>query len=98
MKIEITEVQIYPVYGYNTIKAYAKIAINGCLIVKDIKVINSEENNLFISMPSKKHNDHYYDIVHPADQETRKYIEDIIISAYKKMMDAMKVQTIDKQN
>lgn len=89
--IEVTEVQIYPMYGYNTLKAYAKVVINGCLIIKDIKIINNDRG-MFISMPSKKNDGHFYDIVHPTDQNTRKYMEDIIVNTYTKMMEALKVE------
>ena len=67
------------------LKAVASITIDECFVVHDIKVIEGKEG-YFISMPSKKTPEgEYKDIVHPINTETREYISNEIINAYKNM-------------
>lgn len=81
--LNITEVKIVPIESHNRVVAMASILIDNCFIVKDIKVLKGE-NGIFIGMPStrNKNSGNYYDIAHPINSETRKYIEDLIVKEY----------------
>jgi stage V sporulation protein G len=82
--MEITEVKVYPVEQNGRLKAYAQIVFDGCFIVRDLKVIQGDED-LFVSMPSRKRKDSTFrDIVHPLNSETRSMIEQAIVKEYKK--------------
>jgi stage V sporulation protein G len=82
--MEITEVKVYPVEQNGRLKAYAQIVFDGCFIVRDLKVIQGDED-LFVSMPSRKRKDSTFrDIVHPLNSETRNMIEQAIVKEYKK--------------
>ncbi len=85
--MEITNVRIVPV-DEPKVRAYASIVLDDCLIVKDLKVIDSE-TKVFVAMPSKKMKDGTYrDMVHPLDRNTRKQIEDAVLNAYRRKMDS----------
>jgi len=81
--MEITEVKIYPA-NEGKLKGYATIVIDGCFIVRDLKIIKGEKG-LFVSMPSRRKKDGTFkDIAHPLNAETRQSLEDQIIEEYKK--------------
>jgi len=82
--MEITEVKIY-LANEGKLKGYATMVIDGCFIVRDMKIIKSDNKGLFVSMPSRRKKDgSFKDIVHPLNAETRKMIEDRIIEEYNK--------------
>ena len=63
-------------------KAVASITIDNSFVVHDIKIIDGEKG-MFIAMPSRKTQDNEYrDIVHPINQETRSFLQDIILAKY----------------
>ena len=81
--MEITEVKVYPA-NEGKLKAYATMVFDNCFIIRDMKIIQSD-NGLFVSMPSRRKKDgSFKDIVHPLNSEARKLIEDRIIAEYKK--------------
>ena len=81
--MEITEVKVYPA-NEGKLKAYATMVFDNCFIIRDMKIIQSD-NGLFVSMPSRRKKDgSFKDIVHPLNSEARKLIEDRIILEYKK--------------
>ena len=56
-------------------------------IVRDLKVIEGEKG-FFVSMPSRRRKDGTFrDIVHPLNSETRKRIEESVISEYTKAIE-----------
>jgi stage V sporulation protein G len=81
--MEITEVKVFPA-NEGKLKAYATMVFDGCFIVRDMKIIQSDKG-LFVSMPSRRKKDGTFkDIVHPLNADTRKLIEDRIVEEYKK--------------
>lgn len=81
--MKITEVKIYTAKENGRLKAYATIVFNNAFIVRDLKIIEGEKG-LFVSMPSRRRKDgSFRDIAHPLNGETRNYIEEEVISAYK---------------
>ena len=70
------------------LKAFASIIFDDCFVVSDIKVIHGT-HGLFISMPSKKRrNGTFRDIAHPLNNETRRMIEDRVLTRYRELVDA----------
>ncbi len=86
--MEITEVKVYPTEESGRLKAYGTVVFDNCFIVRDLKVIEGHKG-LFVSMPSRRRKDGTFrDIVHPLNAETRKMIEDSIISEYNSVMES----------
>ena len=82
--MEITEVKIFPV-GEDKLKAFVSVVLDQCFMVNDIKIIRGKDG-LFISMPSRrKRNGKFKDIAHPLNNETRRMMEDRILSEYEKV-------------
>ena len=72
--MEITEVRVFPV-DEEKLKAYVTITLDGCFVVRDLKVINGN-TGLFIAMPAKRRKDgSFKDIAHPLNSETRERME-----------------------
>lgn len=66
------------------LKAVASITIDGCFVVHEIRVIESEKG-LFVAMPSKKTPDgEFKDTAHPIDTETRNMLDKAVLNAYEK--------------
>mgnify|MGYP003577359240 CR=1 FL=1 len=83
--MEVTEVRVFPVEE-EKLKAYVTITFDHCFLVRDLKIIRGT-TGLFVSMPSKKRKDGTYkDIAHPLNNETRRMIEQKIISEYQKVL------------
>ena len=82
IKLKVTEVQVRKVDLNNRTKAYATITFDDCFVVRDIRVVDGR-NGLFIAMPSRKRPDgEFRDIAHPIRTETRKMIEDAILTRF----------------
>ncbi|MFH1743097.1 MAG: septation regulator SpoVG [bacterium] len=84
--MEITEVKIYPISrGDDKLKAFVTLVLDGCFIIRDLKVIQGN-NGLFVAMPSRKRADGtYMDIAHPINMETRRWIERVVLDEYTKV-------------
>ena len=86
MKITQVEVKKKTKEG-SRIRGFAKVYIDDCFVVNDIRIIEGDEK-LFIAMPSRKKVESengevkYIDICHPLNQETRDMFEEAIISKY----------------
>ena len=83
--MEITEVKVFPA-NEGRLKGSATMVFDGCFIVRDMKIIQSD-SGYFVSMPSRRKKDgSFKDIVHPLNVETRQLIEQKIIEEYKKVV------------
>jgi stage V sporulation protein G len=81
--MEITEVRIFPVQE-EKLKAYVTITLDGCFVVRDLKVIQGN-TGLFVAMPAKRRRDGTFkDIAHPLNQETRDRMERAILAEYER--------------
>ena len=79
--MEVTEIRVFPV-DEDKLRAYVTITFDHCFVVRDLKIIRGT-SGLFVSMPSKRRKDGTYkDIAHPLNNETRRMIEEKIISQY----------------
>lgn len=87
--MKITEIKVLPVDGDEKLKAYVVIKIDGCFVIRDLKVIKGN-SGFFVAMPAKKLKDGTYrDLVHPLDKTTRQMIEDRIMNEYMKVTQTM---------
>jgi stage V sporulation protein G len=79
----ISQVTIYPHQGRaEQLLAFASIVLNGCFIVKDVKIIDGPDG-LFVAMPSRRAKDgSYRDICHPVNHEVRTLIEQAVLKAF----------------
>lgn len=76
------EVKIGSIRPEGNVRAYASVNFNGCLAVRNVKVIDSTKG-LFISMPSyKAGNGEYRDICFPVTKGFREQLNQAIIDAY----------------
>ena len=76
-------------------KGHATITFNNSFIVKNIKIIK-HNNKLFLSMPSQRFRDGtFQDIAHPLNRETRKMIEDKILTKYFELINKHKTVRSD---
>ena len=79
--MEITEIKVFPV-DEEKLKAFVSVVFDRCFMVNDIKIIRGKDG-LFISMPSRrKRNGKFKDVAHPLNNETRRMIEDRVLSEY----------------
>lgn len=84
--MDVTEVRVFPVEE-ERLKAYATITLDHCFLVRDLKIIHGNKG-LFVAMPSKKRKDGtYQDTAHPLNRETRRMIEDAVLSEYERVRD-----------
>ena len=54
--MEITEVKVY-LANEGKLKGYATMVIDSCFIIRDMKIIKSDNKGLFVSMPSRRKKD-----------------------------------------
>lgn len=83
--MEITEVKVFPIQE-EKLKAFVSIVFDHCFMVNDVKIIQGKDG-LFISMPSrKKKNGEFKDVAHPLNNETRRMIEEKVLSEYDRVL------------
>ena len=81
--MEITEVRVFPVEE-EKLKAYVTITLDGCFVVRDLKVIQGG-GGLFVAMPARRRKDgSFRDIAHPLNAETREWMERAILAEYRR--------------
>ncbi len=81
--MDITDVKIFPV-DEEKLKAYVTITLDGCFVVRDLKVIQGSAG-LFVAMPAKKRKDGTYkDIAHPLNTDMRARMERVILDQYER--------------
>ena len=79
--MQITGVEIWPV-DEAKVKAYAAIVMDGCFVIKDLKIIDTKDK-IFVAMPSKRRRDGTFrDTAHPLDMATRQMLESAVLAAY----------------
>jgi len=79
--MDITEVRI-SLRSDAKLKAFASITLDNCFVIRGLKIIKGA-NGIFVAMPSRKRKDgEYQDIAHPINNETRDWMEKVILSKY----------------
>ena len=84
--MKITEIRI-SLRDDNKLKAFASITIDNCFVIRGLKIIEGAKG-VFVAMPSRKRPDGtYQDVAHPINNETRDWMEGLIITAYKEELE-----------
>ena len=79
--MEITEIRV-SLRDDEKLKAFVSITIDGCFVVRGLKVIKGGKG-LFVAMPSRrKPEGGYQDLCHPINMSTRQMMEDMITAKY----------------
>jgi len=73
--------KITKVFPEGNMRAAANVELDGRFVIHGVKLIVLADKT-FISMPSRKYNDRFYDICHPLDSETRALMQEAVIAAY----------------
>lgn len=69
------------------LRAIVSLVIDECFAVHDIKLIEGDDG-VFMAMPGKKAaNGMFKDTVHPINTQTRRFLEDIVLTAYRKALE-----------
>jgi stage V sporulation protein G len=80
--MKITEIRV-SLRDDNKLKAFASITLDDCFVIRGLKIIEGAKG-VFVAMPSRKRPDGtYQDVAHPINNETRDWMEGLIIDAYK---------------
>lgn len=81
--MDISDVKVFLV-DEDKLKAYVTITLDGCFVVRDLKVILGT-SGLFVAMPAKKRKDGTYkDIAHPLNAEMRERLEQRVLAEYER--------------
>jgi len=84
--MEVTEVRI-SLRNEDRLKAYATITLDDCFVIRGLKVIRGDKG-LFVAMPSRKLPDGTHrDTAHPINNETRDYIQNMVLKEYEAQLD-----------
>ena len=82
--LRITEVRV-SLRDDAKLKAFASITIEDCFVIRGLKVIEGNNNRMFVAMPSRKRPDgKHQDLAHPIKKEMRQMIEDVVIGEYQR--------------
>lgn len=82
--MKVTEVRISPAKG-GKVRAFASIVIDDSFMVNDLRVMEGREGQFFVTMPARKaRNGQLRDIAHPLNSETRKEIEDRVLTEFER--------------
>ncbi len=97
--MKITEVKIYPVKNQEKdkrLKAYVTIVFEDAFIVRDLKIILGNDENLFVSMPSRRSKyGSFKDIAHPLNSAMRSEIEKAVFAEYEKSKNSTESSSYD---
>jgi len=79
--MKITEIRI-SLRDDNKLKAFASLTLDNCFVIRGLKIIEGAKG-VFVAMPSRKRPDGtYQDVAHPINNETRDWMEGLVIKAY----------------
>jgi stage V sporulation protein G len=94
--MEITEVRI-SLRDDQKLKAFVSITLDDKFVIRGLKVIQGAKG-LFVAMPSRKRKDgEYQDIAHPINNETRQWMESIILGKYREELAKQRQEQTSRQ-
>ncbi len=78
--------------------ATATLIIEGCFVVKGLKVFEGT-NGYFVAMPNRKTpNGEYKDIAFPTDKETREQIQCTVLQEYERKLQEFKTTEVQQRD
>ena len=95
--VNITEIRI-TLRDDNKLKGFASITLDDSFVIRGLKIIEGASGP-FIAMPSRKRKDGtFQDIAHPINMETREWMENQIIAAYKQEVQRAEQGLVDRRS
>lgn len=86
--LKITNIKLKKLNNLGRFLGEASITINDCLVIHNIRIIQTEEKRI-LAFPSRKlQNGNMVDIVHPITADFRKYVEEQVFAMYDTAEDA----------
>jgi len=82
MPDHISSVQVYPLTGFNNLKAMGSLKYHG-VVLRGLRLLETG-GSYHLGMPSRKRGERWEDIYFFADMSERKEVLDEIISAYER--------------
>ena len=87
--MNVTAVRIFPFEtreaGGRTL-AYAEIEIDGALLVRGLRVVESESRGLFVGFPAQRvRRERLVELVVPLTREARRAVREAVIEEYKRV-------------
>ena len=80
--MNVSNIRIRNLTSEGKLKALVSVVVDDCIAIHEIKIIQTEQK-AFIVMPSSVSDiGEDRDIVHPINSDTRKALEDAILTAY----------------
>jgi stage V sporulation protein G len=71
------------------------VTLDGCFVVRDLKVIHSADR-FFVAMPARRRPDGtFQDIAHPVHADARRMIEAKVLEEYEKLVTAGVAPDVD---
>lgn len=90
--MKITEVRI-SLRDDEKLKAFVSITLDNCFVIRGLKIIKGNRG-MFVAMPSRKRPDgSFQDLAHPINNETRRWMEDAILSQYQTELESQALVT-----
>ena len=84
MALRISDIKITLTTNKDPVKAFVTFLVDDCLLIRDSKVISTADGD-FVAMPAKKLTGYYLDTVAPINWETRKQIEDAVLTEFERV-------------
>ena len=84
-KIMITVSRLQKVNNGSNLRAFADVVFGELVFVKGVRLVHSNSNGLFVSMPQQKTKDgKWYDIVRVLDDKLKQELQTVVLEAYNK--------------
>lgn len=85
--MKITEVRV-SLRDDEKLKAFVSITLDNCFVIRGLKIIKGTRG-MFVAMPSRKRPDGtFQDLAHPINNETRDWMEGVILAQYQKEVES----------
>ncbi len=88
-ELHITAVRVIPFDTRETggrVVAYAELEIDGVLLLKGIRILESDTRGLFLGFPSQRaRKDRFVDLVELRTREARAQVREAVIGEYKRI-------------
>lgn len=86
--MNVTDIRVRKLNDEGKMKAIVSLTIDEDFVVHDIRVVEGQ-NGLFVAMPSRKTpNGEFRDVAHPITTEARAKIQEAVLAAYYKAVEA----------
>jgi stage V sporulation protein G len=85
--MKITEVRV-SLRDDEKLKAFVSVTFDNCFVIRGLKIIKGNRG-MFVAMPSRKRPDGtFQDLCHPINNETRSWMEEEILNAYRQELES----------